>query len=123
MTPTRQEALEAAHGLDGQKGHSARACAYCGAVLDGGGRGKPQKFCKGRDCRRLFWQEARRVGGKVLRRRRSRQMKPRSLARRAGLSGRHIGVLIALGAMPLFLLGRGLRQDQCDGGAKRAGQT
>ena len=53
-------------------------CLFCRAVLDPRRSGRRQRFCPGGKCRRLFWQEARRIGGKNLRRRLAQARKPRT---------------------------------------------
>jgi len=102
------------------EGNQRGTCLYCGVVLDGNGRrgGKLQKFCSDKPCRRFFWQEARRVGGKALRRRlkRARGQRPRATVPRA--ARRRLGFLIAIGAMPLFLLGNREARGGPDGSGK-----
>jgi hypothetical protein len=44
-------------------------CLFCKTILAPRRSGRPQEFCPGGRCRRLFWQEARRLGGRILRRR------------------------------------------------------
>ena len=77
-------------------------CLFCGAILDENSHagGKPQKFCLKKPCRRLYWQEARRIGGQVLRLRQARQTRvsqPRF--RLTAVEGKRLAVLIAAGAM------------------------
>lgn len=75
-------------------------CLYCGSVLDRSSHagGKPQEFCRKKPCRRLFWQKARRVGGQVLRRRRSQG--PRRPRRRMDARTRRlVGFLLAAGSV------------------------
>jgi hypothetical protein len=56
---------------------SVDICEACGTPLVGGGRGMPKRFCNDA-CRGRFHSEARRVGGKVLRRRLARLGKVRA---------------------------------------------
>jgi hypothetical protein len=60
-------------------------------------RGSPQKFCVGKPCRRVFWQQARKVGGQVLRRRRARAIRPASPHLDAA-SRKILALLIAAGS-------------------------
>jgi len=99
----------------------ARQCLNCGTVLDAPDRrrGKPQEFCRrdpgqSRDCRRLFWQRARILGGQLLRRRRvraARPPRPRTPALDPAARARVV-FLLALGHMMLQILlgvdGRGM---------------
>lgn len=66
---------KALHALSGAS-HGLQ-CLFCGVVLEPSGRhrGSPQKFCRLKPCRRLFWRQARVEGGKALRRRLARQVK------------------------------------------------
>lgn len=43
-------------------------CDYCESGFEPRKSGKPQKFCPGGDCRRIFYAEARRRGARLLRR-------------------------------------------------------
>jgi hypothetical protein len=68
--------------------------------------GKPQQFCLEKPCRGLFWQEARRVGGHVLRRRRVRARRGaatvnESVGKSKAESRRLAAFLIAAGAVAL----------------------
>ena len=56
--------------------NSAAACVYCWQPLGEMRRGRPAKFHPA--CRRAFDREARRIGGKNLRRRLARARKPRA---------------------------------------------
>ena len=56
---------------------SMGTCEACGTPLASGGRGMPKRFCNDA-CRGRFHSEARRVGGKVLRRRLARLGKVRA---------------------------------------------
>lgn len=74
--------------------------------VEGRRGGKPQQFCLEKPCRRLFWQEARRVGGRVLRCRRVRArraaaMVNRSVGKSKAESKRLAAFLIAAGAVAL----------------------
>jgi len=74
-------------------------CRFCGSAMTPNGtrRGSPQKFCVGKPCRRVFWQQARKVGGQVLRRRRARAIRPASPHLDAA-SRKILALLIAAGS-------------------------
>jgi len=91
-------------------GTQAPQCLYCDAVMDVESRhgGKPQQFCLEKPCRALFWREARRVGGHVLRRRRVRARRAaatvnESVGKSKAESKRLAAFLIAAGAVALGL--------------------
>ena len=109
----REEAQESTAGRDGtmdasktlhvyQEGPQAATCLYCGAVLTSNGRrrGLPQEFCLGTACRRRFWQEARRVGGRIMKQRRARGTRP-ARRRMSAATTRLVALLVAAGSVLL----------------------
>jgi predicted membrane chloride channel (bestrophin family) len=74
--------------------------------MEGRHGGKPRQFCLEKPCHRLFWQEARRVGGRVLRRRRVRARRAaatvnESVGKSKAESKRLAAFLIAAGALAM----------------------
>ncbi len=83
----------------------AGLCDQCGGVLTGKRRGSPQRFCQ-EACRRAFGTAARQAGEQLLRRRRRRAARGISGGvKRKTPAGKRVALLVALGALPLFLLG------------------